>query len=108
MINPTKNGKELVKICRGGQTIWQKPKAHAVLNNLGIGHRIITGKACPNDATIEIKVERSGQVIFTGTPKLLALEFEQVLKFDLKEDDEVTIRVTAPYFAPYEQREIIY
>lgn len=47
-------------------------------------------------------------MIFTGTPKLLALEFEQVLKFDLKEDDEVTIRVTAPYFAPYEQREIIY
>ena len=72
------------------------------LNNIGIGARAISGRAYPNDAIIEIKVERSGQVIFTGTPRLQELKFEQALNFALKEDDEVIARVTAHGFKSYE------
>ena len=57
---------------------------------------------------IEIKVERSGQVIFTGTPRLLSLKFEQVLKDGLEEDDEVKVRVTAPGFTPYKYSKTAY
>lgn len=78
------------------------------VKDISIGFRVVSGFAYPEDAVVEIKVERDGQVIFTATTRPRGMEFTQVLKEPVREDDEVTVRVTAPDFTPTRYSTTIY
>lgn len=110
MIKSTKNNNELVKICRGGQTIWESLSCELHLKTPRPGDNKISGYFFPKKgSTIAIKFTKfnfdtyEDEIIYSNnSPSVVDNFFEFRLPFSLKEGDNITFKITNPNCIPAE------
>lgn len=116
MVKSTKNNKELVKICRGGQTIWEILPCEIELVNTRSGDNKIVGYFFPKQGTtITVKVTEldfetyKSKVLYSdSSPTTIGNNFNVNLPFSLKRGHTVAIEVTNPNCRPIEKSISIY
>ena len=105
----TRNKENLLKICRGGVTQWEKPIPGMLLDSsLSVGTPAISGFIYLKGAEINVKVERGKEIVFDETQKTYDLRFTLIFKDPLKDNDKVMVYITAPYYRPFNRRYLIY
>lgn len=108
MIKSTKNNKELVKICRGGQTIWEILPCEFYVTTMKSGDTSVRGCFFPNEgSTISIKIYDfdmetfSDKIIYSNSYSPTNQNyFSFNFPFSLKQGYSVTIEVTNPSCKP--------
>lgn len=102
----TRNNENLLKICRGGVTQWEKPRAEIELSGVFSGSGTISGIASPKRSTVKVQVLRDKGIIYENSIEKGFFEFSiGVPKFE--DGDRVIITVSSPGYLTGVSRQII-
>ena len=116
MIKSTKNNKELVKICRGGQTIWEILSCEVDTKPMKSGDSFVNGYFFPKEGTtISMEIEEFDMDTYTSkilysnsSPTIVGNYFNFSFSFPLKQGYAVAIKVTNPSCKPINKTITIY
>ena len=104
----TRNKENLLKICRGGQTIWEMLPCEADVNTTKRGDTVVRGYFFPKKgSTITIEIVEldfetyTNKVLYSNSyPSTIGNHFDVNLPFALKQGHAITIEVTNPSCKP--------